>query len=131
MRKIFLKLLLTIIGIFVYVILINIIAYSMSPSSPIAGYVSDRYDGGDVVIGFSDSVEVTVTRNRWYGTILGNSGQETKSVTLYLLNFISIPLYSNGKSLLLINIILLVFLMVFLYAAMEWIKKRDIERGLI
>src|SRR3989344_5149103 len=125
MRKIFLKLLLTIIGIFVYVILINIIAYSMSTSSPIAGYVSDRYDGGDVVIGFSDSVEVTVTRNRWYGTILGNSGQETKSVTLYLLNFISIPLYSNGKSLLLINIILLVFLMVFLYAAMEWIKKRD------
>ena len=73
MRKIFLKLLLAIAGIFVYVILINIISYSMSVSLPSTGYASNRYDSGDVVIGLGDSVEVTVTRNRWYGTILENN----------------------------------------------------------
>ena len=127
MRKIFLKLLLAIAGIFVYVILINIISYSMSVSLPSTGYASNRYDSGDVVIGLGDSVEVTVTRNRWYGTILENNKQNAESRTLYLLNFISIPLYSNGKSLFFANLILLVSLLIFLYTSMKWIKKRDME----
>ena len=132
MRRIFSESLLVIAGIFVYVILINIVAYSMSINLLSTGYASsNEYIGGDVVIGFGDSVDVTVTRNRWYGTILENSVQKTKSSTLYLLNLIIIPLYSNGKSLFLVNIILLVFLVVFLYASMKWIKKRDHERGFV
>ena len=130
MRRIFLKLALIIAGIFVYVALINILAYSTSTSSPAAGYNAEaRNDGGNVVVGVSDSVDVTVTRHRWYGTILENSGQKTKSAKLYLLNFISIPLYSNGKSMLLINMILLFFIIISLYFIIKWIKKRDSERG--
>ena len=101
MRKNYLKLLVLIAGIFFYVIVINIISNIMSISLPSTGYASNSYEGGDVVIGLSDSVQATVTRNRFYGTIIENNGK-AKSSTLYLFNFIRIPLYSNGKNLILI-----------------------------
>ena len=58
-------------------------------------------DNGDVKIYVSDSLEVQVTRHRWYGTIYENGN----NMDIYFLDFIKIPLIFNGNNLYIYHII--------------------------
>ena len=109
----------------------SLIANSISTNSVTTGNAEERFDGGDVRIGLNDKVDVTVTRKRLYGTIIESSGRETKSITLYFLNFLAIPLNANGKSFFLIHIIFIVFLAFLLYITIKKARKNDFERGFV
>ena len=81
-------------------------------------------------MGVNDKVDVTVTRNRWYGTIIENSGLETTS-KLYLFNLIALPLKSGGKSLFFMHLILLALLISSLFFINNKIKRYEFERGIM
>ena len=129
MRRNFFILVLAIIAILVYIILINFIANMPSFGQVTTGNSVGTIEGGDIKIGFGDKVEVTVTRNRWYGKIIENSYPKGKTATLYLFNFITLPLNAKGKSFFLIHTIFLVFLVFFLYFTNKKMKQKDFERG--
>ena len=115
----------------VYVLLINIYASIISADFSFGGESNMKYETGEVVLGLGDQVEVSVTRNRFYGTFVEKSSKESKSVTLYLLNFISLPLRVEGKNLFLVHLISLIVVFFILYKLTKWKGRRDYERGFI
>ena len=117
--------------VFVYVLLINISASIISADFSLGGGNDVKYETGEVVLGLGDQVEVSVTRNRFYGTFVEKSSKESKSVTLYLLNFISLPLRVEGKNLFLVHLISLIVVFFTLYKLTKWKGRRDYERGFI
>ncbi len=129
MKRNFLILVLAIVVIFVYVVFINFIANSLIGSTATTGYVQESNGGGDVRLGIGDKVDVTVTRNRWYGTIVENSGEKTRLATLYFLNFIALPLNVNGTSFFLVHLIFLVLVVISSFFISKKMKRSDFERG--
>ena len=127
MRKSTLILTGCIIGIIAYFILINIVGFMFSVNfGGYSGTEQESINGGaDVKIGVSDSIDVTITRNRFYGKIM-ESGSTS---TLYIFNILKIPLKVNGRSLLFANLILILALIIFIYTATKSIIKNNIERG--
>lgn len=118
------------VGILLYIVLANLLAGLFKIDLP--GYESTSgptIDNGDVNIGVSDSVSVSVTRFRWYGTIFEGSNSQGKTSTLYLFGIVKFPLYVNGTNLFLTNIILALVLVCAVFFTLKSIRKREIERG--
>lgn len=68
-------------------------------------YLTKNNQGNTVKLGFGDSVSVTVTRNRWYGTIK-ESGENSY---VYIFDTIKIPMKVNGIDLVWYHQFFLVF----------------------
>ena len=115
--------------VLVYLFFINAIAYSLYASSNNEELNTNSENNGDIKLGVSDSVDVSVTRPRFYGTIIENSSKNTKISLLYLLNIIKIPLNSGGISFLFIHILFLIVLIFFIYLSLKKIRKFELERG--
>lgn len=103
-----LKKILILIGIFIfYIVLINMFAsIDVIPNSSQENEQNIKDDGTIIDIGMGEDVSITVTRHRFYGTII----ESENSSYLYLLNRIRLPLIVNG-----INYILFHILFVILY----------------
>jgi hypothetical protein len=69
--------------------------------------------GLNEVVGFTDSVSVSVNRDRWYGNFEENVSSSGKDTKFYIFNLIPLPLMMNGFSLLWINLIF--FSIIFLW----------------
>jgi len=94
-----------VISLFVYVFIINflfnnnfqdLIGYNFSNNET---YITSY--GGIEKVNMGDSVSVTVTRNRWYGTIY----EENNNKILYLFKFIPLPLEKDNSDYLTAHII--------------------------
>lgn len=66
-----------------------------------------------VKVGFHDSVDVSVKKNRWYGTIYEESNELGVQSNLYLFDLIKFPIKVNGNSWVNIHIVFLIGLIVF------------------
>ena len=129
MKKRFLILILAIVALIIYIILANMIAYNLYAKSTSSDNSENSIETGDVKLGVSEKIDVTVTRKRWYGTIIENSGQDTKLSNLYLFNIIKIPINVNNHSLYWINLIFLIIITLYTLTALKIARKREIERG--
>lgn len=115
---------LTVLGIFVtYILLINFIA--TSPFDGLLNFDNTSCDISGTMLDMSvrDKVDVTVIRNRWYGDIVENISQdESKNIsTLYLFNFIKIPIIIGSFNLILTHsvVLMLLFLTVVLVLLLD------------
>ena len=96
---------LVLIGLIFYIVGINFYAENeISKTETCEGdecLVVIGDDGGFVEkVGVSESVDVTVRRNRWYGTIIENKFSNGKNLdNLYVFTKLKIPLNVNGQSL--------------------------------
>jgi len=128
MRKNYLVYVIAVGLLLAYILIINAVGSLMSNESSYSGGVEGN-DYGDVVVGVSDNVDVSVVKNRWYGTILENSGRTTKLSKLYLMGFIPLPLNVNGGNLVWIHIIFAMCLIAGIYFGMKRMKRYYFERG--
>ncbi|MBI2449256.1 hypothetical protein HYV49_03080 [Candidatus Pacearchaeota archaeon] len=92
-----------------YVILINLVAFI----SQLGGFsyedgIEQGDSGGDVKVGVGESVSVTVQRNRWYGKIIENVGDDSKISYVYLLGFLRLPLIINKFNFVYVHILMFV-----------------------
>ena len=120
-------------GFISYVILINIISYNFSAISGMSVQTDGQaysQDGGDIKIGISDSVDVTVVRHRWYGTIVNGADNSGSSSNLYLLSFIKLPLRSNGKSMLFAHLAVIALIVICMNVIIRKINRNNFERGI-
>ena len=112
-----------------YFVLINLISSIASVNLGFTGNENLKSEeGADVKIGISDSVGVTIQRNRWYGSILETSESGKISKRLYLLGFISLPLQSKGTNLIVWHIILIASLLATGYFTINRFNKHHYER---
>ncbi len=92
-----------------YVILINFIAsVSQLNGFTYANNVEQSNSGQGVKVGVGESVSVTVQRNRWYGKIIENVGDDSKISYIYLFNFLRLPLIINKFNFIYVHILMLV-----------------------
>jgi hypothetical protein len=112
-----------------YLIIINFAANILSNPESSAGQEVRRYDNGDIVVGVSDSVAVSVVRPRWYGTIYEESWATTKLARLYLFGFIPIPVNVNGSGLFFVHLIFIAAIAAAIGYAKKRIKRYYYERG--
>ena len=96
--------------IVIYIISINIFASLINFSSQQQTIRSMISGGFNVRVGFSDSVSVMVTRNRWYGEIIINNGE----AYLYLFNLIKLPHKIQSYNFIIFHIIFLITLILFI-----------------
>lgn len=101
-----------------YIFIVNVIA-----ELPLNLAIQDNYnsqiDDGNVKIGVSDSVSVSVYRQRIYGNIYETNGNSK----LYLFGFAPIPLKSKGIGYIKFHIVFLALLALFSY---KIYKKKEI-----
>ena len=116
--KNWLKFLVIIFVIVIYILSINLFASLINFSSQSQSLSSMFGSSSEVIIGFSESVSVTVTRERFYGTIIINNGMEY----LYLFNLITLPKKINGYGFMIFHIIFLIILI--LLTILLFIKKK-------
>jgi hypothetical protein len=127
MKKNTVLVMLILAGFFAYFISINLFAPLFSFRVSFGGQDAETVsNGGEIVLGFGDSVTANVVRNRWYGKIY-EDGQESN---LYLFNLAKFPLRSSGRNLFLLHFILISMVVFGVYLAMKIIRKRAIERGI-
>lgn len=124
MNRLGLFIIIIIVSIF-YLFYINIYA-TIDFSQNIEGFNNEQIiDGGtNVIIGMSDDVSVSVTRDRWYGTIIENG--DTKN--LYFFDKIKLPLLINGINYVLYHIVFLI-LMICSILIYEFQKKKVMISG--
>lgn len=115
--------------ILAYLLIINITANILSDGNSGSSKTLNKNNYGDVVLGVSDSIDVSVLRNRWYGTILEQSGTNTKLSKLYLFGFITLPINVNGSNLVWIHILFLMMVIGITYYSTNKMKKYYFERG--
>ena len=82
---------------------------------------SEIEDSFNVALGISESVTVTVTRQRFYGKIIEIVAADSKVVYVYLFNFLKLPLRVHAINFLYfhIGIIFLIVLLFFILTALE------------
>ena len=104
--RIFKIVLIMIATLFIYVILIrmSIIGFGFIDKISYYNYSND-IENENVVVGVGQSVEVTITRDRWYGKIIENNGDKR----LYLFYSIPIPIIINNSSYVILHIAFLIF----------------------
>ena len=133
------KLLITILilTLFVYLFVVNVI-YNNNLQDFIISNLSDNGTlimnyGGTEKIDMGDSVQVQITRNRWYGTINEGGG---KSI-LYLFKFIPLPLEKSGNDYLTAHIIfsclwwlLLTIILIFHFALKEEMNESSEQKNI-
>jgi hypothetical protein len=96
--------------IIIYLILINFVgAFIQSYSTEIITQENKTESGAVQEFNFGSSVQVSVTRPRFYGTIF----EQNKNSNLYLFNIIPLPLKSNNISLIKFHLIFVVLLLIF------------------
>ena len=109
MKKLALKIALIVFIIVIYIFSINLFASLINSSSEtqtISGVISGRLN---TRISLSESVSITITRNRWYGKIIINNGIEY----LYLFNLIRLPKKIQNYNFVIFHLIFLVTLILF------------------
>ena len=112
------KIILIISLIIGYILIINVIA-ELSISLPIQENNINNNEDGNTKISISDSVSVSVYRERIYGNIYENNGNSK----LYLLWFVPLPLKSRGIGYVKFHILFLILLTLLLYKVY---KKKEI-----
>lgn len=96
----------------VYLIIINFISIIDFTNLNFSNKTSDEQSYSVQKIGFSDSISVSVIKNRIYGKII----QEDSNVKLYLFRTIPVPIKSNNVSFVFYHIIFLFFILIFIIA---------------
>ena len=94
-----------------YIVVINIIASGINISNFFDNSSNNNVNGNIVQIKTGESVNVFITRHRFYGTIEETSASDK---TLYLFNFLKMPLVSGKINFVYTHIIIL-FLVVFIF----------------
>ena len=94
-----------------YIVLINLAAFI----TQLGGFtyiesIEQSDSGQGVKVGVAESVSVTVQRNRWYGKIIENAGDDSKISYVYLLNFLRLPLIINKFNFVYVHIIMLILI---------------------
>ena len=97
--------------IVVYIVVINLIVSGINISNFFNDSSDNNQNGNIVQIKTGDAVNVFITRHRFYGTIEETS---TSDKTLYLFNFLKMPLVSGKINFVYTHIIIL-FLVVFIF----------------
>lgn len=87
------KLIIILLTIPLYLLTINLISSDFSINEYINPTVQDTTN---INLGVNEVVDVTINRNRWYGQIYENLG-ENPSKKLYLFNLIPIPLEQKNS----------------------------------
>ena len=108
-----------------YVVLINLVAplVAFQNSGAADSNSVTGNDGGGVKVGMSDSVSVTVQRNRWYGKIIENAGDDSRISYVYLFNFLRLPLIANKFNFVYVHILMLIAIMS--VSVFFWRRKKD------
>ena len=107
--KNWLKIMVVILVIVVYIFSINLFASLINSSSKgqsISNFISGDFN---IQIGISNSVGIIVTRNRWYGKIIIINGIEH----LYLLNLIKLPKRIKSYNFIIFHLIFLTIIILF------------------
>ena len=104
--KIIYKIISAIVFLFLYIIIINIWAYTtLEETSQLIDEQQSILDSGTTIkLTTSDSTSVSIKRPRWYGTIFESNG----SSMVKLFNFISLPLDVNGFNYAVIHILVFI-----------------------
>lgn len=101
---------LILIGIIIsYIVLINLVAVVSQFNG--FSYTTNKEQinsGGGVNVGVGESVSVMVQRNRWYGKIIENVGDDSKISYVYLFNFLRLPLASGSFNFVYLHVIMLI-----------------------
>ena len=118
MKKLALKIALIMFVIVIYIFSINLFASLINFSSQQQSISNVISSGLIVVVGFSDSVSITVTKKRWYGEIIINNGIEH----LFLFNLIKLPKKIQSYNFVIFHLIFLVTLILFII--LIFIKKK-------
>lgn len=112
------------VGIIIaYIFLINVVVSLLVqyPSFQGDGMQKEGNSGFNVDLRMSDSVSVTVARQRFYGRVLEFIGGKSKVSYLYLFNFLKLPLEVHGIHFLYfhIGIVVLLFILFIVLSALE------------
>lgn len=108
-----------------YVLIINSFAMILAQTFDEASLSEGNTAGAamDVKVGVSDSVSVTVVRNRFYGTIVENAGSEGIVSYVYLFNLLKLPLIVKGFHFGYLHLIMVLF-SIGLFVFLTRIEKR-------
>ncbi len=98
-----------------YIIGINFVAVVLAndfSSNTIFDNTSESEGFGQVQLGVSDKVDVTVTRHRFYGKVVENYYASGSIGYLYIFNWIKMPMIINGTDMIYIHLSFLALLFV-------------------
>lgn len=98
---------LVLISIIAYVVVINIFS-NLSTRTLLSGDNTSfifQDNSQDVRLSMGDSAQVSVKRPRFYGTYYEYSSTSGKTVVLYLMNFIKMPIEKNSFNFVYVHII--------------------------
>jgi hypothetical protein len=83
--------------VLVYIIGINILFNFLSISNyQNIGNINDKSWGTNIIMGVQESVDISVTRPRFYGTYYETASTSGKVIILYSLKYIRIPIRYNS-----------------------------------
>lgn len=130
MNLIKLSFIILIISLF-YIVNINILSSILAykPLSTEQQQEDFSIDNFNTQLPISDSISVSIKRTRFYGTIYESLSESGKTSKLYLADFIPIPLFIKGYSMLLFHMIFIIGVIgsVSYLFYLEKIERRNIE----
>lgn len=101
------KSIILLISVGIILIYILLISFITEPVTNMIGQTQLK-GGGMLEIGVGNKVDVSIQRNRWYGTYMGTGSTES----LYLFNILKIPTKINGTDYMPLHIILISVLII-------------------
>lgn len=116
---------LILIGVIIsYIVLINFVAIiTQFGGFAYADNIEQSDSGQGVRVGVGESVSVSVQRNRWYGRIIENVGDDNSISYIYLFNFLRLPLIINKFNFIYVHILALIAIAS--ASVFFWRRKKD------
>jgi hypothetical protein len=109
MKKLYLFFIIIILILF-YLSFVNLSSYLVYNNRE--SVINDNINNGEGVnVGFSDKVDVSVRKERWYGVIIENINNNYNLNYLYLFNFIKLPINVNGVNWVWYHLIVIFFIL--------------------
>ena len=113
-----------------YIVVITLIFnFASSPQNNTTDANGKQYSGTHVSVGVQDSVAVSVTRPRSYGTYYETAYQNGKVVTLYILNiqYLKVPIEAYSFNFVFIHILFIVLLSGYIFIERRQKNEKNIS----
>lgn len=121
----YIKLLIFVSAIFIYVGLINLVAYAFENPIMIKTNMANETIQSEAVA-MGNSAKVIVERNRFYGKIVEKLSEDSKISKLYFLGLIPLPLFVGSTNFKYVHVLFGILIFVLLIAL---ISKRRYDYG--
>jgi len=119
-----------ILTIILYLLLVNFIFNFWIFNDNIEIVNGTYYDPATEKLGFSDSVDISVKRPRFYGTYYENYNNDEKNIYLKLFNIIKLPIRNNALNFVYVHLLFLLIIFLILISGFKSEKGGQYEKNI-